>query len=289
MSLLDEFFANEFFTLIRETAQGKSAVILKPSQRLAGLGFSVAPALGRLLDFAAVHDAIEIGALAMFSTDDVVPGDVNALAFMLEQPFRVDATLTHALPLGTTGGGDIWLVSLAATRGRHDVFLYGHDTGELEHVADSVEAFAFALHLGARDAAPTAAERRALAGHVANNDDIDLAWLGEERLANTSSPTQPLHERTDDLRGTLNGYGRHLPAPAGELPKEPVPAEALDALLRAFLRVEEQALAALFARFAQSPSGLVRDAVSHLRKLEGPRAPATFEGRVELLLEPAGH
>src|SRR5688572_30343171 len=203
----------------------------------------------------------------MFPIEDVVPYAVNALAFMLEQPFRVDATLTHSLPLGTTGSGDIWLVSLAVEGGRHAVFLHGHDSGEIEHVADSIEAFALALHLRDRAHAPTLAERDALAGHVANNDDIDLAWLGEEPLAKPSSPTPRLHERTDDLRSTLNGYGRHLPAPARALSERPLPAEALDALLRAFLRAEDEAFAALCARFAESPLGLVRDAVSHLREL----------------------
>src|SRR5688572_20232230 len=120
MSLLDEFFANEFLTLLGLPEQERPTPTLgeavgdrQPSQRLAALGFNVAPALGKLLDFAAAHETNEVGALCMFSIDDVVPGGVNALAFMLEQPFRVDATLTHSLPLGTTGAGDIWLVSLA--------------------------------------------------------------------------------------------------------------------------------------------------------------------------------
>jgi len=260
MSLLDECFANEFRTLVdkrKSPARGRKQ---RASGKSAG-ALDVVPAGGR-----------------------VRPS--NALAFMLEQPFRVDATMTHSLPLGTTGSGDVWLVSLAAKRGRHDVFLYGHDTGSVEHVADSVEAIALALHLSDRDAAPTAAERRMLAGHVVNNDDIDLAWLGKKRFAKTSSPVQRLHERTYDLRSTLNGYGRHLPAPAGKLPARPVPAKALDAMLRAFLRVEDQALDALFVRFAEAPSGLVRDPVSLLRKLLGQRAPATFEGRARLLQAP---
>lgn len=286
MSLLDEFFANEFLTLLGKRKLPAAGAV-PPSQRLAALGFSVAPAFGRFLDFTAADDANEIGALYMFPIDDVVPGGGNALAFMLEQPFRVDATMTHSLPLGTTGSGDIWLVSLAAKHGRHDVFLHGHDTGELEHVADSLEAFALALHLCDRDKAPTAAERSALVGHVAKNDDIDLDWLGDEALAKPSSPTPRLYELTYDLRSTLNGYGRHLPAAAAKLPEQPLPAEALDALLRAFLRVEDPVLEALSVRFAEAPEGLVRDAVSHLSKLLNPQAPTTFEGRAELLLGPA--
>lgn len=166
------------------------------------------------------------------------------------------------------------------------MFLYGHDSGELEHVADSLEAFAFALHLRDREAAPTEAERRALAGHVANNDDIDLDWLGKKRLAKTACPTAQLAEQTDDLRGTLKDYGRHEPAAAGKLPARPLPAEVLDAMPRAFLRCEDEALAALFERFEQSPARLARDAVSHLRKLVAKKGPASFDRRAELLLGP---
>ena len=57
-------------------------------------------------------------------------------------------------------------------------------------------------------------------------------------------------------------------------------------MLRAFLRVEDGPLRALFERFARSPSGLVRDAVSHLKKLLRRRGPATFERRIALLIDP---
>ena len=84
MSLLDEFFANEFLTLIekrtrptrgrKKRASGKSAGALGPSARLAALGFDLAPAFGKFLDFAASHARSDVGALCMFSINDVVPG-----------------------------------------------------------------------------------------------------------------------------------------------------------------------------------------------------------------------
>ncbi|HXU04011.1 MAG TPA: tetratricopeptide repeat protein [Polyangia bacterium] len=154
-------------------------------------------------------------------------------------------------------------------------------------MADSVEAFALALHLGDRPArSRTAAEKRALVGHVANQRDIGLPWLAKKLPKKTSSPTPHLHARTLDLRITLNGYVRRVPGPPADLSAQPLPAEAVDAMLRAFLRVEDGPLRALFERFARSPSGLVRDAVSHLKKLLRRRGPATFERRIALLIDP---
>ena len=268
-------------------ARGRRSVNVPASRRLADLGFAVAPGLAKLLDFVGVHETKEIGALGIFQLGEMLPDGGGGFAFMLEQPFRLDAMMMHALPLGTTGAGDVWLVSLAERRGRNDVFLFGHDTGSLEHVADSIEAFALAIHLGDREVPPTATERRALVGHVANNDDLDLTWLGKKRLAKTSSPTPRLREQTKDLRRTLNGYGRQPPAAATKLPARPLPAEALDAMLRAFLRVEDSTLHDLFARFSRSPGGLVRDAVSFLQELLAQGGPATFERRLSLLRAPA--
>jgi hypothetical protein len=134
---------------------------------------------------------------------------------------------------------------------------------------------------------PTAAEQRTLVGHVANNDDIELAWLGDKRLAKTSAPTAKLYEWTKELRAALNGYCRKPPAAATKLAPRPLPAEALDAMLSAFLPLDDTTLRDLFARFRQSRAGLVRHAVSFLEELLARGGLATFEGRVALLREPA--
>src|SRR5688572_11478232 len=82
MTLVDEFFGREFLTLLgkREKKSGaKSAGAQPPSQRLAALGFTLGPALAKLLDFVASHSTQEVGALEVFPTDDVVPNGSNAL------------------------------------------------------------------------------------------------------------------------------------------------------------------------------------------------------------------
>jgi tetratricopeptide (TPR) repeat protein len=254
---------------------------------LDALGFRVAPRLAKLLDLVAAHETNEIGPLSFFPIDDVLPAKGDAFSFMLAQPFRVDAMMMHALPLGTTAAGDVWMVSLAGRRGRHDVFLFGHETDSLTHVADSVEAFALAVHLADGESAPTAAQRRALVGHVANCDDLELAWLGRKRLPKTSSPTPKLCAKSADLRSILNVYGSHRPKPAAELASKPLPAEAIDAMIRAFLRVEDARLARYVERFREAPSGLVRDAVEHLERLTKERGRPTFDRRLAALLRPA--
>jgi len=290
VSFLDEFFDGEFFRRLgareRRKPGGKSRGA-PPSRRLEKLGFAIEPALARLLDFVDRHDTNEIGPLGLFEIDDVLAGAGNALAFMLEQPFRVDATLLHAFPLGTTGAGDLWLVSLAPHRGRHEVFLFGHDTGTIELAADSLQAFALAVCLSDGETKATAAERRALVGHVRTSDDLDLPWLEAKPPGKAASPAPRLQGRTRDLRSTLNGYGRHEPAAAEKLPAQPLPAEVQDALLRAYLRGEDAVLGPLLQRFARSPAALVRDTVSYLARLVDEGGATTFKQRTARLLGPA--
>jgi tetratricopeptide (TPR) repeat protein len=300
MKLIDRFFDKEFFALlgkrplpkirIGKDGWGRRLRGAPASKQAAELGFAVAPRLAKLLNFAGTYNANEVGELRMFPACDELPEGANALAFMLNHQYRIDSMMIHTLALGDNGSGDLWLVSMAPVGGRHDVFFFDHDEGGIEHVADSIEAFALALHLSDRLSAPvrspTAAERRALVGHVANKGHLDLPWLPDELPVAASSPPVRLHGRTQDLRIILNGYVRRAPGPAVDLPARPLPGEALDAMLRAFLRVEDSTLRALFKRFARSASSLVRDAVSHLQRLLVRRQPATFERRIALLIAP---
>lgn len=284
---LDEFFKKKFFRLLGKKKRSKNKPSNAASQRLEQLGFTIEPAFARLLDFVETHDVLEIGPLGFFEIDDVIADGKNSLEFLLVQPFRVDAALLHAFPLGTTGSGDLWFVPLAPHHGKHEVFLFGHDTGAVELAADSLEALVFAAHLTDRDTPATAAERRALVGHVKCSDDLELDWLGTKPLAKSAAPLPRLLKRTSDLRALLNGYSERRPAAAAKLPANPLPAETLDALLRAFLRGEDKEFQPLTERFASSPSGLVRDAVAYLEKLAAKRGPATFARRKALLLDPA--
>ena len=286
-SPVDEFFKKKLFRLLGKKKRSQKKPSNAASQRLEQLGFTIEPPLARLLDFAETHDISEIGPLCFFETDDVIANSKNSLEFLLVQPFRVDAALLHAFPLGTTGSGDLWFVSLAPNRGKHEVFLLGHDTDAVELAADSLEALAFAAHLTDREAPATAAERRALIGHVKRGDDLELDWLGAKSPAKSKAPLPRLLKRTSDLRAVLNGYSERRPAAATKLPPNPLPAEALDALLRAFLRGEDKVLRTLTERFADSPSGLIRDAVAYLEKLAKKRGPTTFARRKTLLLDPA--
>ena len=287
VALLDAFFEGEFFRSIAKNQQPRTRRGAAASQRLEQLGFKVEPALARLIDFIQVHDALEIGQVSFFDIDDVIAGAENPLAFLLAQPFRVDATLLHAFPLGTTGAGDLWLVSLAPQRRSHEVFLLSHDAGTVELAADSLEAFLFAAHLTDREEPATAAEQEALVGHVQWSDDLDLEWLQTESPEATTAPVPQLFERTEDLRAVLNGFSEHEPAPAAKLSASPLPAEALDALLRAFLRGDDDQFQTLAQRFANAAPELVRKAIVHLQDLAARGGAAAFEHRKNLLLETA--
>lgn len=289
VALLDEFFERDLFRALGDQKRRRKKRGVPASRRLEQLGFTIGPTFARLVDFIEAHDAAAVGPLYFFEIDDMLASGKNSLEFLLVQPMRVDATMLHAFPLGASGAGDLWLVSLTAKRGRHEVFLFGHDTGAVELAADSLEAFMFAAYLTEREAPATPAERRALIGHVNRSDDLDLDWLEAKSPARSTAPIFRLLERSHDLRSLLNGYSRHEPARvAAKLPANPLPAQVLDALLRAFLRCDDDAFRTLARRFGRSPSKLVRDAIAYLRRLAAKGKPATFEHRKRLLLDPAG-
>jgi hypothetical protein len=140
MNAIDRFFDEKFFALLGKRRLGKRRGGgdglggrrlrgASASAQLAALGFTVAPGLARLVDFAGEYDANPVGALRMFPMCDELPDGENALGFMLNHTWRIDSVMFHTLALGDNGSGDLWLVSMAETSGRHDVFFFDHDEG----------------------------------------------------------------------------------------------------------------------------------------------------------------
>ena len=113
------------------------------------------------------------GSFYAFAPEDFVPAAVaSSFAFMLDEWFRRIALLTQTVPLGTTGGGDVWLAEAHPARSR--VFLLDHDEMKLSIIAESVSSFASLVHLQNEDHKGDAAGWAALEGHARGGHDVEV-------------------------------------------------------------------------------------------------------------------
>jgi len=271
------YYAAEFFK-----ALGGGKLVRRkqsPTDVIADLwGARPSASLAKLLDFLGAQREDSEPALAefmAFSPSDWLPTSKNAFDFMLEEPFRRVALLTHTLPLGVTGSGEIWLMSMGAREPA--VFLFAHDTLEVCAIADSLETFAWVCHLA--DAAcsrkVTKDEWALVSGKARGSGDLEVAC---KPLLPENKTMPARYAAIDDILGALQHGNPLAGGPAKGAPKDP--AAIVAHALRAFLREDEDALSAFIEAARTHAARIVRDAA---KSLSAKRKARGFAKRLEAL------
>ncbi len=218
----------------------------RPSALLEGMwGAPLAPCLARFVDAVAAVPDFQIDELCVYPTTDWAWADAP-FAAMLAEWFRRVALPTGTIPIGCTGGGDVWLLEATAPAPR--VFCLDRDEMIAEPIADSIEAFALYLHLSATRGRGGLVPEEAwapLAGHVRGSRDVAGPPEGVLRLAARADLRQRSIE-VDDLLGCL-WYGR---APRTQLaaPRDASAHALIEALLHSSICADRERLATWMAR-----------------------------------------
>lgn len=160
--------------------------------------FGVAPAaaLRRYLDcYSAYETSLPFGELGIWAPEDFAPPTADPTVEQLtrlvfhHQPTTI-AALTNTLYLGADHGGQIYFAEVAQERS--EVFIYGPGVGQLQFLADSLDAFLFLNDLAQQWS------------DYARANDVDFEDVEEGDLEMGSAQIQTIIEGMRSLEGRVN-------------------------------------------------------------------------------------